>query len=1023
MKKILGLIVVLTVLASGMNAVAAPFGAGNIVIVRYGDGTQPVTNSGQTIFLDEYTTNSIWAVAGGFTAPIPVQSIQMPTNWFGANAPVIADGTGAADGQLSRSADGRYLVMTGYGATLSSGASQTYQVTNGALSSSTVTGLFGQVSRVVALVDGFGHVYTTTTQTNGNEEGDDPRCATTLEGTNIWMGGSSKGTKYLTRGSGVSTQVCEILSINRAMNIYSNVLYIDDSSQFLSPTNTTALVNPFGGSLPTSSLPTNFVAVPGVYNTSGGSAFGFAMFNVRGGSGIDTIYVCDSATNCPGEPFRAGGGVLKFNITSSNTWNYSGRVCAAGATWVAGTQNGSNVALYITQGGGTNAINVLYPYIDTGGFGADPQNNSDGGDANQYSENLAPASAPNANLINTRGIAFAPQGGDTGTITGPATLSIGPPYGPYFSGPAGGPFAPSSVTYSVANTGTATTNFDVQVISISTPSGGSFVTVSPSTGSLAPGASMNVTVTPNGSATGLNGGFTYQDRLLFHYGSSFGGSTFASPIASLVDFAFFITPSSNFIAVGEPGGPFVPSSYVYVVSNATLGALSWSAGTSNNWSSVSPTGGVLAAQAAINVTVSINANANSLAIGSYDDVVTFSNISANAQLTTRSITLQSGFGIFDDFSTYADGPVVGQNNWLASAADPDSPVQIINGQFVVPGGCPGTTAQQPYKYVAAQQVTNPASYAIYGMSITFTNGSPNPNYTFVIDTTFLGTANSGIKDIGGGQYVWTTELNSYNTTPTVGTIPYDYYTNYLVFIVADGGNSNAWVFVNPGTADFNVLTNETPAVTSSGGNCSYCPGESPGFNSVVTGQYSDCPGSTQQGYMISKLAASTNYADVYNFLTGNTNVVSTDAFTLWQNQYFTVAELGTPSFSGPGADPFGKGMSNTNQFLAGFNPTNASAYVHITAISKVNAGTDIQVNYLGASGDSSRSPSLLSRTNVLEFTAGTGAGSYNSNNFASTGQTNILSGGVGLGTLTNMVDPGGATNKPARYYRVRVLVP
>jgi hypothetical protein len=65
---------------------------------------------------------------------------------------------------------------------------------------------------------------------------------------------------------------------------------------------------------------------------------------------------------------------------------------------------------------------------------------------------------------------------------------------------------------------------------------------------------------------------------------------------------------------------------------------------------------------------------------------------------------------------------------------------------------------------------------------------------------------------------------------------------------------------------------------------------------------------------------------------------------------------------------------------------------------------------------------LFSRTNVLEFTTGTAIGSY-SNNFASTGQTNILSGGIGLGTLANMVDPGGATNRPSRYYHVRVLVP
>lgn len=155
------------------------------------------------------------------------------------------------------------------------------------------------------------------------------------------------------------------------------------------------------------------------------------------------------------------------------------------------------------------------------------------------------------------------------------------------------------------------------------------------------------------------------------------------------------------------------------------------------------------------------------------------------------------------------------------------------------------------------------------------------------------------------------------------------------------------------------------------------------------------------------------------------NVVSstpTDPFTVWQNQYFTSGELANPSFSGPNADPLGKGMSNTNQFLAGFNPTNATAYVHIISVAKTNS-TDINVGYLGASGDSSRSPALLSRTNVLEFTTGTANGSYSSNNFTSTGQTNILSGGMGLGTLANMVDPGGATNKPSRFYRVRVLVP
>jgi hypothetical protein len=58
----------------------------------------------------------------------------------------------------------------------------------------------------------------------------------------------------------------------------------------------------------------------------------------------------------------------------------------------------------------------------------------------------------------------------------------------------------------------------------------------------------------------------------------------------------------------------------------------------------------------------------------------------------------------------------------------------------------------------------------------------------------------------------------------------------------------------------------------------------------------------------------------------------------------------------------------------------------------------------------------------VEFAAGTTDGGYTSS-FASTGLTNILSGGVGLGTNVTVTESFGATNSPARYYRVRVLVP
>ena len=141
-----------------------------------------------------------------------------------------------------------------------------------------------------------------------------------------------------------------------------------------------------------------------------------------------------------------------------------------------------------------------------------------------------------------------------------------------------------------------------------------------------------------------------------------------------------------------------------------------------------------------------------------------------------------------------------------------------------------------------------------------------------------------------------------------------------------------------------------------------------------------------------------------------------DPYTTWATHYGLSGgrALGT-------ADPDADGMNNTNEFLAGFNPTSNAAYLHIISIAK--SGNDMNITYLGANGDSTYSGGPASRTNVLEFTTGTANGSYSTNGFASTGQTNILSGGTGVGLVTNMVDSGGATNKPSRYYRVRVLVP
>src|SRR5947208_1278097 len=85
----------------------AAFTPGNLVVYRVGTGAGSLVNTGNPVFLDEYTP-------GGSL----VQSIALPTTTVGPNRRIIASGTATSEGLLTLSADGRYLVLTGYDAAI-----------------------------------------------------------------------------------------------------------------------------------------------------------------------------------------------------------------------------------------------------------------------------------------------------------------------------------------------------------------------------------------------------------------------------------------------------------------------------------------------------------------------------------------------------------------------------------------------------------------------------------------------------------------------------------------------------------------------------------------------------------------------------------------------------------------------------------------------------------------------------------------------------------------------------------------
>ena len=153
------------------------------------------------------------------------------------------------------------------------------------------------------------------------------------------------------------------------------------------------------------------------------------------------------------------------------------------------------------------------------------------------------------------------------------------------------------------------------------------------------------------------------------------------------------------------------------------------------------------------------------------------------------------------------------------------------------------------------------------------------------------------------------------------------------------------------------------------------------------------------------------------------NLISVyDTFAWWQLHYF--GSTNNPS-AAPGVDATGTGMSNTNKFLAGFNPTNSAAYLHVISVveQSVAGNANVVVTYLGPNGDDTYTPGIASRTNVLDYMTGDVNGNYTNGIWRDTGQTNILNGGNGSGIVTDMVDTAIPSSPTNRFYRVRVLLP
>lgn len=346
------------------TAQAAPFAPGNFVVVVVGDGTASLGSTATAVLLKEYTP-----------AGVLVQTVAMPTALSGTNHILTASGSATSELNLTRSGDGRYLVLTGYDAAVGITGVASSAVAN--------------TSRVVGRVAADGTVNTSSLVTDAFDA-NNIRAAYSADGSSFYAVGGNGGVRYLPLGgSGATTSIAAAPANNRFIGAFGGNLYVSSGSA------ATLGVSQVGSSLPTAAGQTSAV-LTGLASATGNSPYAFYFADLSPAvAGVDVAYVTDDRT-------ATGGGIQKYSLVGG-TWTLNGYIAGTGTTppalrGLAGSVSAGTVTLAATAATG------LYVVSDAAGYNAAPTTTA-----------LPTAVASAATNTAFRGVALAPAATATAT--------------------------------------------------------------------------------------------------------------------------------------------------------------------------------------------------------------------------------------------------------------------------------------------------------------------------------------------------------------------------------------------------------------------------------------------------------------------------------------------------------------------------------------------------------------------------------------------------------------------------------
>ena len=423
--------------ADATNATPA-FAAGDVVVYRVGDGSTSLSGSGAPIFLDEYSPT------GALLSSVP-----LPTAAEGADKPIVGSGSATSEGGLTLSANGQYLVATGYDAAVG---------ISGLSSSAAAT-----IPRTIARVDASGNVDTTTALTDF-ADGNNPRSAVSNDGSEFWVGGAAGGVRYAALGASTSTSLVSSTFKNvRQLEIADGQLYTSAD-----PTKAGITVATVGAGLPTSG--TNAVTNLPFASTASAPAepYAYSLLTLGTGAAPDTLYAADNSL----------GAVVKYGLVDGS-WVQQGSVPVANITGLTANDASGTVTIYATASGSDGTSGTLYKITDASGIGGTLSGTA-----------AVIASTPAGEAF--RGVAFAP-GTVIGTGGGSAPTNPAPTISTAYSGLPAAQGDPTNPTLPVT---VGDQQFSADQLSVSATSSDTGVAPPSGISVTGSGADRTLTITP-----------------------------------------------------------------------------------------------------------------------------------------------------------------------------------------------------------------------------------------------------------------------------------------------------------------------------------------------------------------------------------------------------------------------------------------------------------------------------------------------------------------------------------------------